>query len=186
MKILLLLITAIVTTSCGSKSESTHDEINHNNTVDKRLKIYSFVDEMTDEEYYMPSKKIIIVGDEENKAFTIEPIIFNENGKPVYKAFRVKSVGVGTCIEDSSLFFLFEDNTKEQITSDSKFNCNGEAFFDRGGESLNKLIKPITKIRFRNGRSGESLTSEISESDKHYFLELRNALLKGEVVPLPN
>jgi hypothetical protein len=128
-------------------------------------------DKMTDKEYYFPEKKLICANAEKTKGFTISPNFRAKNGTLVNAGFICKNVNIGSCDENDSLIFLFEDDTKMTLTSWNKFNCEGNAYFDFNDNQLKDLsTKKVNTIRFSNGRSYESLTIALKEDQKDYFI----------------
>jgi hypothetical protein len=95
----------------------------------------------------------------------------------VYIGLYSKS-NVGTCYEKDKLVFLFEDDTRFDLTSWNSFNCEGKSYYDYEKEALRKLGSKLVKaIRFTNGRSGESFTYILRESEKAYFVQAYSAAL---------
>jgi hypothetical protein len=50
--------------------------------------------------------------------------------KPKINGFILKNIGIGNCDENDSLIFLFEDDTKLEISMWNKFNCESKAYFN--------------------------------------------------------
>jgi hypothetical protein len=130
-------------------------------------------DKMTDKEYYFPEKKLICANAEKTKGFTISPNFRAKNDTFVNAGFICKNVNIGSCDENDSLIFLFEDDTKMTLTSWNKFNCDGNAYFEFSDDDLKQLsTKKISAIRFSNGRTYESLTYTLKESEKDFFIRV--------------
>jgi hypothetical protein len=130
-------------------------------------------DKMTDKEYYFAEKKIICANAEKTKGFTISPNFKAKNGALVNAGFMCKNVNIGSCDENDSLIFLFEDETKMTLTSWNKFNCEGNAYFEFSDDDLKQLsTKKINAIRFSNGRSYESLTYTLKDVEKDFFIRV--------------
>ncbi len=128
-------------------------------------------DKMTDKEYYFAEKKIICANPEKTKGFTVIPNFKADNGEMVNNGFMCKNVNIGSCDENDSLIILFEDETKITLTSWNKFNCDGNAYFNFTNSQLKDLsTKKVNIVRFSNGRSYESLTVELKEEQKDYFI----------------
>jgi hypothetical protein len=71
------------------------------------------------------------------------------------------------------LIFLFEDDTKLQITSWNKFNCEGKAYFNLTESDLDLLkAKNITAIRFNNGYTSNSLTYNMKKEEQGFFINV--------------
>jgi hypothetical protein len=130
-------------------------------------------DKMTDKEYYFPEKKLICANAEKTKGFTISPNFKAKNGTFINAGFICKNVNIGSCDENDSLIFLFEDETKMTLTSWNKFNCEGNAYFEFSDDDLKELsTKKISAIRFSNGRSYESLTYTLKDAEKDFFIRV--------------
>jgi hypothetical protein len=130
-------------------------------------------DKMTEKEYYFAEKKFIGANPEKTKGFTITPMFKTDKGTMINNGFACKNVNIGSCDENDSLIFLFEDETKMTLTSWNKFNCEGNAYFDFSDDDLKQLsTKKINAIRFSNGRSYESLTHTLKESEKDFFIRV--------------
>ena len=69
------------------------------------------------------------------------------------------------------MIVLFENGEKITKTSWNKFNCEGNAWYNLRESEVN-LFKtvPISKIRFTNGRTYESITGVLELSD--YFITI--------------
>jgi hypothetical protein len=129
------------------------------------------IDKMTDIEYYFSEKKLICANAKKTKGFTITPNFKVENGNIENSGFSVENVGVGSCDENDSLIFLFEDDTKLELTSWNKFNCEGNAYFNVTESELSELSsKKVNTIRFSNGYSYETITIPLKITEKNYFI----------------
>jgi len=132
---------------------------------------------MTDKEYAF-FKKNLLCSDDNKKGFVISLNLNVNNSIAEYEGFTIKSVGIGGCVENSNVIFLFEDTTKFSLTSWNKFNCDGKSYFDlRGGTFDEFSNKRIKAIRFTNGRTHDSYTYILKEKEREYFIECRKLLL---------
>jgi hypothetical protein len=128
-------------------------------------------DKMTENEYFFAQKKLICANVEKTKGFTITPSFKSDSGKMINNGFICKNVNIGSCDENDNLIFLFEDDSKMTMTSWNKFNCEGNVYFDLSEDQLKQLSsKKITTVRFTNGRTYESLTYKLKETERDYFL----------------
>lgn len=129
------------------------------------------IDKMTDNEYYMSQRKLICSNEAKTKGFTILPMFKKENGIMINNGFYVENVNIGNCDEKDNLIFLFEDDSKFNITAWNKFNCEGNSYFDITEEQLKELsTKKISMIRFINGINSDSLTYTLKNIEKDYFV----------------
>jgi len=130
------------------------------------------VDEMTDKSYAFPSRKIVCIDEVNKRGFNVSFFMDVVNGKCSTSDLQVKTVRIGTCNENNTIVFLFEDGTKLSLKSWNKFNCEGDSWFRVSNSDKEKLstIK-IKKIMVENGRSYESYTHELKE-DQDYFIQL--------------
>ena len=82
-----------------------------------------------------------------------------------------------SCVDEGSSFqIIFENDEEINLTSWNDFNCEGDSFFDLANTMLSKMVKPIKKLMFQDGRSFESYTHEVSEEDKNFFIEIIDAI----------
>lgn len=151
-------------------------------TIDTtQFHIIQFTDQMTDKNYFMPSIGLVCIKNNE-VGFRITPDFDNRRGPVAYNGISVLSAGIGGCVEDCTLIFLFEDGSKVQMESWNKFNCDGNSWFDYNKTLLSKIAKPIKAIRFTNGRTFDSYTHQVPEEDKHYFVNVKSAIENQLVV----
>lgn len=146
-----------------------------------QLHIVRFVDQMTDKNYLVPSYSLICSPDGK-KGFKITPLFDNRRGPASYDGLSVVSAGLGSCMENSELIFLFEDDTKVNTKSWNKFNCDGNSFFDYQKTLLDKLAKRVKAIRFTNGHGFDSYTHALPEEDRNYFINVKKAVEEQRVV----
>jgi hypothetical protein len=75
------------------------------------------------------------------------------------------------------IYFLFEDESKFEVTNWNKFNCEGNAWFRVSKSNIEDLgKKPLKKIRIQNGRNYEAYTHELLDADKLYFINMVSAI----------
>jgi hypothetical protein len=166
---LILAVLLGIATECQAQVDTTRFYITHHKDV------------MTGKEYYVASMRLICRKDE-RIGFGIQPTFKNVRGKPSYTGLSVISAGIGTCVQNSELIFLFEDGTKVSTKSWNDFNCKGDSYFDLNSSLLNKIAKPLKAIRFMDGRSYESYTHEVPVEDKNYFVDVKAALDQSLIV----
>ena len=110
------------------------------------------VDEMTKNEYYIPTEKMIIANKEKTKGFVVTPNFKFEQGKLILQSLIVKSFVGSSCVEKSTLYFLLENGKVITLNSWNKFNCDGTSYFDLTDEDLKNLSESKVKlVRFVNG-----------------------------------
>jgi hypothetical protein len=160
---LILAVLFGIETECHAQVDTTKFHITHHK------------DGMTNKEYYVASMRLICRKDEK-VGFGIQPTFKNLRGKPSYTGLTVISKGIGTCVQNSELIFLFEDGTNLSTKSWNDFNCKGDSYFDLNSSLLNKIAKPLKAIRFTEGRSHASYTHEVPAEDKNYFVDVKAAL----------
>jgi hypothetical protein len=130
-------------------------------------------DKMTEKEYYFAEKKFIGANPEKTKGFTITPMFKTDKGTMINNGFACKNVNIGGCDENDTLIFLFEDDSKMTLTAWNKFNCDGNAYFDFNADQLAQLsTKKTNVIRFTNGRTHESLTYSLKDTEKDFFVRV--------------
>ena len=154
--------------------------------VSKKLLTYyieTCTDKMTDKSYAFGNKNLLC-SEDGKKGFIISVTWNYQNGGDVtYNGLSVTSAGIGNCVENSTLIFLFEDDTKEQVAAWNKFNCEGNSYMDWKGASFDKITKKkIKAIRFQNGRSYDSYTYNLAPKEQSYFIEVASALSEKRIV----
>jgi hypothetical protein len=166
---LILAILLGIATECNAQLDTTKFYIKHHK------------DGMTDKEYYMGSIRLVCLKDDK-VGFAIQPTFKSVRGKPTYTGLTAISKGLGTCVQNSELIFLFEDGTKISTKSWNDFNCKGDSYFDLKSSLLDNIAKPLKAIRFTEGRSYESYTHEVPVEDKNYFVDVKAALEQSLIV----
>ena len=145
---------------------------------------------MTDKEYFF-IKKNLLCSKDSKIGFTISVNlkgVLNENKEKqiVYTGLSVRSAGIGSCVENNSLIFLFEDSTKVTLTSWNDFNCKGNSYFDLRGKEFEKFsTKKIKAIRFQNGRTYETYTYVLMPEQKDYFITIAELIKLNKSVEAP-
>lgn len=156
MKQIILLLIALLSFSAQSQN---------------KFDIEHCKDAMTGEEYFMPIDALLGINKEKTKGFSVLPNFKSINSVVTQDGLMCQAVNIGGCVENSSLIFLFLDDTKITITSWNKFNCDGNAYFYLTDSEYKELsTKKIKSIRFTNGRSFESLTHIVTEIESNYFI----------------
>lgn len=136
-------------------------------------RVVKYVDELGDDTFYFVNG-FAMIDEEAETGFRLTPHV-NENG--VLDGTDVKSVGIGICVENSTLIFLFEDGEKFKVTAWSKFDCEGVSYFNFTKTEVEKLTTTKLKtIRFTNGHSFESQTSQVPEEHQECFIEVAKEL----------
>jgi hypothetical protein len=140
-----------------------------------QLRIIRHQDDMTDNVYYYPSEGFIIKSTDGESAFRVSLNVKSKNDVLIEDGLSLKVVNVGSCYENNKVTFLFENGEKFTLTSWNKFNCEGDCYFEMTDSNWDLMkSQKVTKVRFENGRSYESLTGEVETKD--YFIKL-NALM---------
>jgi hypothetical protein len=134
------------------------------------------IDKMTDEPLAKGSK-VLVCSKTPEIGFILKINWIVVNDKPFYNGITIKSFGVGTCVENSVLFFLFEDESKFTVESWNRYNCEGVSTMDLFGKYLFEITqKKVKALRFQNGRNHENYTYDVPELDQSFFLEVAQAL----------
>lgn len=142
------------------------------------IKLKYYKDVMTDKEYVFSKEKLLCL-ETPKKGFILSVSYELKKGIVSYRGISIFSQNIGSCVENDKLIFLFEDDTKLELTSWQKFNCEGRSYFDFNADRLTKLTKRLKAIRFQNGRSFESVTITFEkETDKTYFIDVQQAIDK--------
>jgi len=126
------------------------------------------VDEMSDKIYWSDDGQVFI---ENDAGFRIECAWKYNSPDPVFDGLMAKVVGLGSCVENVEMIVLFENGEKITKTSWNKFNCEGNAWYNLKETEIN-LFKTtsISKIRFTNGRTYDSITGTLEVPE--YFITI--------------
>ena len=144
------------------------------------LSIAHMKDDVSGEEYRGMSRSLI--AKEGKDGFGIQ-IVIKKKGDSYYADNIMMNVkGVGSCQEDNTVYFLFDDGTKEKLKMWNDFNCDGDAYFRLNESILAKLSKPIKTIRIENGRTFDTYDSNLTGQDKNYFIEVSEAIKNNKVI----
>jgi hypothetical protein len=137
------------------------------------FKIEHCKDNMTDKEYYFAEKKLICSNDAKTKGFTITPNFKAKAGGFDNSGFICKNVNIGSCDENDTLIFLFDDGSKITLSMWNKFNCEGKVYVDFSSDQLALLkTKKVGAIRFSNGRTYDTLTYTMQSTEQDYFINV--------------
>jgi hypothetical protein len=170
------------------------DQVNDNQYDTTPFTITKCIDTISERETYIGSKGILCIDrdkpvDNDTKAFNVR-VNFDKNkktGNVRYSGITVVSVGIGNCVEASTLDFVMESGNKVKMIAWNKFNCDGQSYMDwvawTGGKNANALwdlisTEKVKMIRFTNGREGQYFTYNLTEEESSYFIEAREALTK--------
>jgi|LauGreDrversion4_2_1035121.scaffolds.fasta_scaffold146738_2 hypothetical protein len=175
--ILVLLMVLPNLINAQQKSDTTKE-----NKKDIPFYIETCIDKMTDKSYAFGSKSLLC-SEDGKKGFIVRITLNNKDGEVSYNGLNVKSVGIGSCVENSTLIILFEDDTKVQVGAWNKFNCEGNNYMDWQGKSFDKITeKKVKALRFQNGRTMDSYTYNVPEKERAFFLEVASALSEKRIV----
>ena len=131
------------------------------------------IDKMTDREYFLSTKNFVGANTQKTQGFVITPSFKSVNGNMVQNGFILKNIGIGNCDENDGLIFLFNDDTKLEITMWNKFNCESKAYFNLTESDLEMLkSKKVTAIRFNNGYTYNSLTYNLKKEEQGFFINV--------------
>ena len=102
-----------------------------------------------------------------DRSFTIIPSV-QKNTQGFILAFD----GINACNERNEMIFVFENGDKATLYSFNKFNCKNVAYFKINKKQSHLLATyRLTMIRFKNGRSGQTIdVTEVENAD--YFINL--------------
>lgn len=133
-------------------------------------------DEMTEKSYNLVNRPLICISNAEKKGFKLMPML-NSSGSPKIRTVYAKAINIGSCSENDLLIILLDNGDKIHAKSWKEFNCENESYFDLSSGDLRLLSEHnITKIRLQNGRSFDSYTHDIEDSNKDYFVKLSKAI----------
>ena len=135
------------------------------------LEVIHSKDEMTDKEYWFPSRKLVVENKAELKAFAMTFYI-DKDKTGIIKCDMIDAKLIGfKCLDDVTFIFMFENDEKLNKMSFVKFNCDGNAGSWLTPADVEKFSTlKVKKIRASNGKDGTEVTGDIAESD--YFIKL--------------
>ena len=139
-------------------------------------------DKMTDENYAFGSKSLLC-SDDGKKGFIVRVSWNNNNGRISYGGLSIVSAGIGGCVENDNLFFLFDDESKFNMKSWNDFNCKGDSYFDLYRKYMDDFTsKKVIAIRFQNGNTFDSFTYNLTKNEQTFFIEAKEALINQRFV----
>jgi hypothetical protein len=141
-------------------------------------KIIHGKDKMTDKEYVITATKLKCL-QSDGTSFEISPAFKLKKGELKANGIIVNSTTKSLCSENNVLIFLFEDQSKFQITSFNPYDCSGFSMYMPFEKNMNMFDKKLTAIRLTNGITNETMTYTLTDEDKKYFIEYRELLKKN-------
>ena len=149
-------------------------------TIDSKKTLPYYIelvkDKMTDKNYAFGSKTLLC-SDDGKKGFIVKVSWKNNNGQISYSGLSIVSAGIGGCVENDNLFFLFDDDSKFDMKSWNDFNCEGNSYFDSISMQFGYFSsKKVIAIRFQNGNTFDSFTYNLTKNEQTFFLEAKEAL----------
>jgi len=148
--------------------------------------LYKECDEFTGDCYYFADRNIVVHNASKTQGFSIRFMFDQNTEKAVISGMYSKMVGIGNCVENNTIYFIFEDGSKANFVSFNKFNCEGDAFFHISPDDLDLFrTKKISKVKISNGYSYESFSADLDNADKGFLREIvkladSNTLIKAE------
>lgn len=165
---------AIVALLISAPSVLTAQTVFTKENLPDSVVILHLKDEMTGKTSYFPSKKVVCLNEDKSKGFALSAFIEQDL---TISDLKIKMFNIGSCVEKNEMIVLFEDDSKMKLLSWNDFNCKGDAWFRITKSNIEELsTKKIKKIRITEGRSYESYTGELKETDKDYFVRLFSIL----------
>lgn len=144
--------------------------------------IVKSLDDMSDKVYFFPSRQIACISDDRKTGFGVSIFLDKKGDGCSASDLKVKMVNIGGCVENNQIIILFDDGEKISLVSWNDFNCKGDAWFTLSGSDKEKLsTTKIKKIKVQNGRTYESFTQEVKDSDKDYFIQLFYAINNNKI-----
>ena len=154
-------------------------------TEELSVKVLKLIDPMAGEEMFTTTRNIVVINESETSAFTLNAYLDQED--LTMTNLVVDIVNIGNCNEDDELIILLEEGERIIKKSWNGFTCDDVSYF-RVTESDRNLLKesPISRIRFTNGRTFDSLTGDIEPRNKNYFIDLfysiENEIFEEDVI----
>ena len=141
--------------------------------------VFGFVFDWFFPQHFGVIQKCLQVYIEDEAGFRIESSWKYNSPEPVFDGIMAKVVGLGSCVENVEMIILFDNGEKITKTSWNKFNCEGNAWYNliESERTLFKTI-PISKIRFTNSRTYDSITGTLEVPD--YFITINRRAKNSE------
>ncbi|RYY40529.1 MAG: hypothetical protein EOO08_05195 [Chitinophagaceae bacterium] len=107
----------------------------------------------------------------------LEPLFTRtRSGYLRYRSLQCQIVGVGDCNGNNRIIFYFVGGGRLELSSIVRANCKGNTWFDPAGIELDRLARPVRRIRFVSGRHYKSFVYDVPEADRNYFVQVREAV----------
>lgn len=126
---------------------------------------------------YIPTESIFVKSPSGKDGFLLSLYIQKKEDKVVCTGITVNSVVGSSCVENSTLYLVLENDEVVTLTAWNKFNCDATSYFDFTDENMKKLstIK-LKTIRFKNGYDFASLTG-IENGKESFFIRVTNNMV---------
>jgi hypothetical protein len=143
------------------------------NAQEKPFIIEHMVDQITKNEYYLSTEKLIVANKEKTKGFSILPNLKYQEEKIVLQGITVKSFVGSSCVEKSILYILLENDKLITLNAWNKFNCDGTSYFDFSNADLQLISESKIKLtRFVNGRDYAQFEKSPETNQKDFFVRI--------------
>ena len=139
----------------------------------------------------LPTKNLSFYENARKRGFRIEDIWYENEGTLSYGGFLVNSFGIGSCVDESSITFLFEDGSKisfpQALSKNLRCGDEGQVSqpFDLEGTFLNMQKvqqQKVTFIRFDNGYNLETILVDVDIDLQRAFIEAGKALKTNDII----
>ena len=139
----------------------------------------------------LPTKNLSFYENARKRGFRIEDIWYENEGILRYGGFLVNSFGIGSCVDESSITFLFEDGSKisfpQALSKNLRCGDEGQVSqpFDLEGTFLNMQKvqqQKVTFIRFDNGYNLETILVDVDIDLQRAFIEAGKALKTNDII----
>lgn len=129
---------------------------------------------------YIPTESIFVKSPSGKDGFLLSLYIQKKEDKIVCTGITVNSVVGSSCVENSTLYLVLENDEVVTLTAWNKFNCDATSYFDFTDENIKKIstIK-LKTIRFKNGYDSTSLTGIEKGKELFFVRAVNNMVLKN-------
>lgn len=128
---------------------------------------------------YVAVQSVLVENEKESQGFLMSLYFEKKDDKVACTGITIKSVVGSSCVENSSLYLVLENDEIITMTAWNKFNCDATSYFDFTDEQISALsTHKIKAIRFKNGYDFATLTGMEKGSENFFVRAFNNVVLK--------
>lgn len=135
-------------------------------------------DKIEKKTFYSSKEKIYVKSSDGKSAFLVSLYFEKKDNKVICTGLTVKSVVGSSCVENSNLHLVLENDDVITLTAWNKFNCESISYFDFSDEQIKKLSESEVKtLRFKNGYDFQTLTGFEKGKETIFIRAFNNIVL---------